>query len=124
MRPRIISINTPAVSTQLDGRGGVITYWAFRETTGNATATCRLWDGSGNGGALIAPITLAANESIREFPGHHALPYHSGLFLEVLSGSIEGQVTVIALEEWPHEGALPVFVVGSVDLTLNDYGVS
>jgi hypothetical protein len=105
----------------VDGRGGRIVYWAFRETSGASPATFRFWDGSSNGGLLVAPISLDPGESIREFPGFHSLPYRIGLFLEVLSGTVEGQVTIVPVEEWPEGGGIPVFVVGSVDLTVNEY---
>lgn len=95
-------------------------YWAWRETSGASTATFRLWDGSNNGGAMVAPFTLQPNESVREFPGFHSLPYRVGLFLEILSGTIEGQVTVVPWSERDGEWGVPVIVVGSVDLTVNE----
>jgi hypothetical protein len=95
-------------------------FWTFRETSGGAGATFRLWDSSGNSGALVAPFSLDPGESIREFPGFHSLPYRVGLYLEVLSGTFEGQVTIVPVEEWPDEGGIPVFVIGSVDLTVNN----
>jgi hypothetical protein len=97
-------------------------YWSWRETSGTTAAIWRLWDGSNNAGALVAPFSLNAGESIREFPGFHTLPYRVGLFLEVLSGTIEGQVTIIPWGEKEGEYGMPVVIVGSVDLTLNAYG--
>jgi hypothetical protein len=122
MRPRILSIPGPAVSGPVDGRGGRIIYWAFRETSGGAGAIFRFWDGSNNQGSLVAPFTLDPGESVREVPGLHGVPYRVGLFLEVLSGTIEGQVTIILAEDYPESGGVPVFVVGSVDLTFNQIG--
>lgn len=122
MRPRILPIPGPASSGPVDGRGGRIVYWTFRETSGTAGAIFRFWDGSSNQGALIAPFSLDPGESIREFPGFHSLPYRVGLFLEILSGTIEGQVTIVPVEEWPEGGGIPVFVIGSVDLTFNQIG--
>lgn len=120
MRPRILPISGPAQSGVVDGAGGRIVYWAWRETSGATSATFRLWDGSNNGGALIAPITLQPNESVREFPGFHSLPYRVGLFLEVLSGSVEGQITVVPWREGDSDFGVPVIVVGTVDLQVNE----
>lgn len=122
MRPRIIPIGSPAASGVVDGRGGRIVYWTFRETSGVAGAVFRFWDGSNNQGALVAPFSLDPGESIREFPGFHSLPYRVGLFLEILSGTVEGQVTIVPVDEWPEEGGIPVFVIGAVDLTFNQIG--
>jgi hypothetical protein len=41
------------------------------------------------------------------------LPYRTGLFLEVVSGSIEGTVQVLSADEW-EGGGMPVIVLGSV----------
>lgn len=122
MRPRLLPIPGPAASGPLDGRGGRIVFWTFRETTGGAPATFRVWDGSSAAGALIAPFSLDPGESVREFPGFHSLPYRVGLFLEVITGTFEGQVTIVPVEEWPEGGGIPVFVIGSVDLTFNSTG--
>lgn len=87
-----------------------------------AGAIFRFWDGSNNAGSLVAPFSLDPGESVREFPGFHSLPYRVGLFLEIVSGVVEGQVTIVPVEEWPEGGGIPVFVIGSVDLTVNAYG--
>lgn len=67
--------------------------WSVAESTGLATAKFRLRDGTGVSGKLIAPLTLAANESARDWFAEQALVINSGaLFLEMVSGSIEGTV--------------------------------
>lgn len=122
MIPAVLTVAAPGASQVLDGAGGRLAFYAFRETTGVGAAVLRLWDGSNNGGNLLLPISLNPNESIREIPGMHTLPYQVGLFLEVVSGQIEGQVTTVPLDYGGGEGGLPVFVVGSVDLTVNATG--
>lgn len=122
MRPRILSVQAPATSRALDGRGGRIVYWSWRETSGAGSSSFRLWDGSSAVGRLVGTFSLLPNESVREFPGFHSLPYDTGLFLEVLAGTFEGQVTIIPVDEWPDAGGIPVFVIGSVDLTVFEGG--
>lgn len=113
MTPHQIAVPAPAVSTQLDNRAGRVTWWGWRETTGTAGAAFRLWDGTGNGGRLIAPFSLNLAESVRERAGKDSLPYVSGLFLEVISGTFEGTVQVISdNDDWGD--ATPVVIVGNV----------
>ena len=98
-------------------------YWAWRETSGVSTATFRLWDSSSNNGTLVAPFTLNQGESIREFPGFHNLPYKVGLFLEILSGTVEGQVSVIPYGTDDDEsGGVPVVIVGGLNIEFNEFG--
>lgn len=121
MRPRVFTVPGPAVSGSLDGAGGRIAFYAFRETSGASAAVIRLWDGSNNAGNLLLPISLNPGESVREVPGMHTLPYEVGLFLEVVSGTVEGQVTTLELPSHAEGWGIPVFVIGSVDLTVNEY---
>lgn len=122
MIPTVLTVPAPGVSGVLDGSGGRLVFYAFRETSGVSSAVVRLWDGSSNQGNLLLPVSLNPNESIREIPGLHSLPYQVGLFLEVVSGQVEGQVTTVELDWGGGGGGLPVFVIGSVDLTVNANG--
>jgi hypothetical protein len=108
-----IATASPAVSGILDNSRGRLVWFAFRETTGIAGAVFRLWDGSNNAGKDICPVSLNPSESTREYIGHISLPYETGLFLEVVSGSVEGSVLVISHDElWGD--AMPVVVVGNI----------
>jgi hypothetical protein len=120
VNPRVFSVPGPAQSGSLDGAGGRLVFYAWRETSGVSPAVIRLWDGSNNQGSLLLPISLNPNESIREIPGMHTLPYEVGLFLEVVSGTVEGQVTTVVLGEGHQGYGIPVYVIGSVDLTINE----
>jgi hypothetical protein len=122
MRPRILPIGSPAISGVVDGRAGHIVYWALRETSGTNPAMFRLWDGSNNQGSMIAPFSLDPGESIRENSGMHSLPYRVGLYLEILSGTIEGQITSVLWDDWPEQGGIPVFVIGSVEIDVRGGG--
>lgn len=67
--------------------------WALAESTGSATAKVRLRDGSSASGKLLAPITLAAGESVRDFfPVESVNVTNGAIYLEVVSGSVEGAV--------------------------------
>jgi hypothetical protein len=90
----------------------------MRELSGSTTASFRLWDGSSNAGALLAPFNLNANESVREWPGPHSLTYEIGLYLEVISGSFEATFQVISADEWDCGVPTVAFVIGEVDVNL------
>lgn len=67
--------------------------YAIRETTGTAGAVIRFHDGNGPGTEVIAPVSLAAGESDRSILGSHGITVSTGrIFLEVVSGSVEGVV--------------------------------
>lgn len=69
--------------------------FAVKETTGSATAEVDLYDGQGSGGILIAPVTLAANESAREFWPRPAITADNGVAVVWVSGSVSGSIFVI-----------------------------
>lgn len=67
--------------------------WALAESTGSASAKVRLRDGTTAGGLLIATITLAQGESARDFfPVETPELRGNAIYLEVVSGSVEGAV--------------------------------
>ena len=73
----------------------VVEGWALAEMTGSAPARVRIHDGADANGDLMASITLAANESVRDFLIPQALTTRSGsgaLYVEVVSGSVEGAI--------------------------------
>ena len=113
MRPRNVNIPARSTSVKLVNWAGRITWFSFRETTGAALATFRLWDGQDNSGALVAAVNLGPGESTRDYTGRHALPFDGGLFIEVLAGSVEGAVYVVPETEWPGE-VIPVTIVTGV----------
>jgi hypothetical protein len=64
------------------------------ESTGSAGAKFRLHDGEDVGDPVLYPaVTLTSNESAREWFGNQGIQIVSGaVFLEVVSGSVEGCV--------------------------------
>lgn len=115
-KPRRLDVAIPAVSALLDNTAGRITWWSWRETTGGAPATFQLFDGSNDEGSLIVTISLTAGQSTRDYLGPHCLPYSTGLWLEVISGTFEGVVYALSEKEWG-EG-LPAVVIGEVDVNI------
>jgi hypothetical protein len=90
-------INMPAASGQLINTGGCLTLHASLETTGSAAATYRLWDGTSNAstGKLVLPVSLTAGQSTRDFFGLHIVKFTTGLYYELVSGSVQGNVAVM-----------------------------
>jgi len=91
---RSVSITLSAASKVLINTAGCVVVHATRETAGS-TAVYRLWDSDSAAGALLLPVSLVANESTRDdFQPHH-LPFNTGLYFELVSGTLEGSVTVM-----------------------------
>lgn len=86
-----LGIPATAASTGLVGFGVQFHGWSFRETAG-AAASCRVRDGRDATGAILATIGLAANASDHEWLGDAGVTADVGLYLEVVSGSVEGAV--------------------------------
>jgi hypothetical protein len=60
-----------------------------------------LYDGKPTqGGKLILPLTLAANESARDAYATHGIPYESGLWAPAQTGSVGGAIFVVPAHLW------------------------
>lgn len=66
--------------------------WSLLETTGAAPATVELWDGGAPGGATVAVITLTAGQALTNTLPGKGVALTSGLFLNVIAGSVRGAV--------------------------------
>lgn len=84
-------VQTGAKDSIVSTSGGRLVGWALRETAG-ATALAYLRDGVDPDGAIIVPISLSAGESTRDVYIPGGLSFGRGLFLDVVSGAIEGSV--------------------------------
>lgn len=86
--------------------------WALAETTNAAAAKCYISDGTV---ALSAnkqiPLTLAINESTRDFVTNLGIILERGVFLDMVSGSIEGTIYVVPTEHFRTEAGL--LIVGN-----------
>lgn len=71
--------------------------FAFREASGTAGAVVNIRDGYDANARLVCPLTLAANESVRDFTTTVGIQLLQGLYVEIASGTVQG--TVYTLEE-------------------------
>ena len=79
---------TPAVYPAVSTIGG----WSLSESTGVSAAKVRLYDGISTAGRLIATIGLLAggtNNRDYDFPPELL---NNGIYLQVVSGSVEGSI--------------------------------
>ena len=67
--------------------------WILAESTGAAAAYVRLWDGDGNSSILVAPVRVPSATSVESSSYDGPIPITIGLFLEVVSGSVDWSVT-------------------------------
>lgn len=91
-RLRRVRLPFPAASGLLIAGSGCVTWHAEWETTGSATASWELFDNSSSATQHIMPVTLSAGQSTRDFIGLHCLPFLSGLYYNLVSGSIHGVI--------------------------------
>lgn len=89
MRPLLVPAGS--VSQRLANGHWLIRGWAFRETTGAATAIVTITDGQAVGAGQIIPIALAASESTRDFVPGDGIVIESGVFVEI-TGSVVGSI--------------------------------
>lgn len=66
--------------------------YSFRETTGNAAAVIELLDGNDANGEVVVTISLAANESTRDWFSETGIALTNGLYVNIVSGQIKGAV--------------------------------
>lgn len=67
--------------------------WSLRETTGTAAAVCRFHDGANVATEVLATVALAsAASAIYRYDGQGVECATGRIFLEIVSGSIEGVV--------------------------------
>lgn len=75
---------------------GIMYGWIIAESTGTAPAKIRIWDGTGGEGTgnYIGTVTLAENESNREWFGRDGPPImKNAIYVEVVSGKVEGSIS-------------------------------
>lgn len=99
---RKVSWEATAASADLIQRVDRILFWSFRETTTTAVARLRLRDGSDANGDTIVPISLSADQSTRDWLGPQGIPCKAGVYLEMITGTVEGSI-VVAVRKEPEE---------------------
>lgn len=70
------------------------TGFSLRETTGATGAVVRLWDNTSAAGTILEEIALAAGESAREFYSPVGIEGATGLFVQIVSGTVVGSVRI------------------------------
>ena len=90
---RNIGLPPATGSKGLTTREGILCGYQIAATAG-AAATCRLWDGDANSGELMASLAIPSGGSVGVGPGIDGPYFRIGLYLEVLTGSVEGGVWV------------------------------
>lgn len=84
---------------QLTSREGRLFGWSFVETTGSAAAQVRVIDGGNSGGLEIVNITLSAGQSTRDWLAKPGLRFRSGIYIDIVAGSIQGSIWPLLLTE-------------------------
>jgi hypothetical protein len=69
--------------------------FGVKNTSGSATAEVDIYDGEGSGGQLICAVTLAANESTREWWSGDGISIEHGVAVVWVSGSVSGSIWVL-----------------------------
>lgn len=69
--------------------------YAVEESTGAAIARIVLSEGAPSASFPAIPITLAANESVRDWFGPQGLHFRNGITVTVTAGAVDGSVFVV-----------------------------
>lgn len=72
----------------------VIGGWSLREGSGTQQCIVQLIDGGSAAGTVIADITLDPGQSIRDVCPGHGIEARTGLFINMVSGIVQGSVWV------------------------------
>lgn len=88
----------PFVATGSDfvlvSRPCMLAGWSFRETTGAATATAELYDGSNTTGRVAAEQQVASGGTASQMIFSDGLFCEGGVFMHFVSGSLVGCIYV------------------------------
>lgn len=89
----IVATGVSASGDVVQPAQGVCTYYGFslRETSGSATATCRVRE-TGASGKILDTIQLVAAESAREYYAPQGIRCDGDLYFELVSGAVEGSI--------------------------------
>lgn len=79
-----------ATSQTVSNSPGTLAGYSLRETSGTTSAVVRLRDGIDTGGQLLATISLAPAESARDWFMPQGIGFANGLYVEVVTGPVEG----------------------------------
>lgn len=71
--------------------------FAFKETTGTASAEVDILDGADAANTDVIPITLTANQSTSEWFGPQGIGFRNGVNAKTVSGTVAGSVFIVSL---------------------------
>lgn len=121
-RPKNIQIPTGLSGTTSGAPSGIAVFGSGRliafdlyETTGAAGALVIFYDGDTNSGQIMSPVTLAANESVRESFNHPFKPFEQNLYVNIVNGSVKGVCWVLPDDQGQLE-PIPVVIAATVPL--------
>jgi hypothetical protein len=96
MRP--VPCTFPAASGLLITGSGYIPYWSARDTSVAGGSVFQIIDGGNVNGQILVDVSTNSGESTSEYIGKRLLFYTKSLYYNLVSGAIEGAVTVHACE--------------------------
>lgn len=79
-------------SMRMSVSAGALAGFSIRETSGVNGALVRVHDGFDANGDVLVIISLAANESTRDWLLPAGIGFTAGLYLEIANGTVEGAV--------------------------------
>lgn len=90
--PLTVPVTTGPGSRQLEQGPGRLCGWSLLETSGAAAVIAELYDGMDVSAQLLAVIAVPAGSSTPFSMDGVGVEFRSGLFLNVISGSVRGAV--------------------------------
>ena len=94
VRPSQFPTLAAGATLQVYSRQARLYGWAILEATGSAAAEVVIYDGFDANGPILADITLAADQSTRDYFGYSGLWADAGIFVKCVSGSVRGTVWI------------------------------
>lgn len=73
--------------------------WSIKNLSSSAAAELDIYNSGSASGDVVFPVTLAGNESSREWFGPNGILLDSGLAVAVQSGSVSGAMFVVYLND-------------------------
>lgn len=102
-KPRYVSAKAITASQQLFTGLGTIIEASFAETTGSARALAYLHDGTDATGGICGVLGASSGGGGEISPGWPGIYFQSGLYLEVVSGTISvAAIIVAAVDQLPN----------------------
>lgn len=93
--PPVLPVSIPAgQSGAVTGGPTTLCGWSLRNTSAAAVAQIDLYDGADATGQLVATITLAANESTRDYLPQPGVTCRRGVYVNIVAGAVAGAVWV------------------------------